>query len=134
MGKLALVALLVVGLLVALVFSVPVIRNDPGGSVDAYAVEAEKPSRIVGLCESACTLRLKTGCVTRGARLGFHSPTSRWPGIPLTRAKWEETTRFMASHYPPKIAEWFMAGPRHHSAMAYLSGSEAIALGARACR
>lgn len=119
-----------------------VIRHDLGGDLDERVARVERlraagtPVRIEGTCVSACTLYLglPAACVAPGARLGFHGPRTRLPGIPLPHADFERQTRVMASYYPGPIRAWFMAEARMVTESYYvISGAQAIAMGARAC-
>lgn len=104
-----------------------VILFDPGGPIAARAamVRNGEPATIVGLCGSACTMHLLTGCVTPGAMLVFHGPQTDDPRL------FEHYSQVMARHYPPALADWFMAVGRFGEWQ--MTGAEAIRLGARAC-
>lgn len=117
-----------------------VITEDHGGHVRDYGAQAivylgeRREIRIKGLCNSACTmaLGLPTVCVYRAARLGFHLPrieygapfpsTTIVPDSPEARALW--------MIYPGGLQSKLGALTAN---MRYLSGSEAIAAGIRAC-
>lgn len=113
------------------------VTNDNGGPVQERIDQMRGMDgvRIVGDCMSACTLYLglPDTCVTPSARLGFHSPTSALPGIPLPREDWERVTAQMAAHYPPAIADWFMREARWSERVMLLSGREAIRMGVAEC-
>jgi len=99
---------------------------DEGGGIYARARElaADPVSRpITGVCISACTLRMKRDCVTPGTLLAFHIPS---PDTPRNRL-------FMADHYPPEIAEWFVGEPTDASPR-WMTGTEAIQMGATQCQ
>lgn len=81
--------------------------------------------RIEGQCASACTMLLAVGCVTPGARLGFHRPEAS-----SHLAEW---TRRMARLLPPRLARWYLDGPAASRAVVWITGAEAIRLGARRC-
>jgi hypothetical protein len=104
-----------------------IIISDPGGPIAAraalIAVESE-PAEIRGTCASACTMHLATGCVWPKAVLIFHGPAAP----PESFDHWSAA---MARHYPPAIADWFMAEGRYGQWR--MTGAEAIRLGARAC-
>lgn len=82
------------------------VEADPGGSIAARAAQIEQirrsgaQVRIVGRCNSACTMYLglprSQVCVAPGARLGFHSayywPSQRFPA--------PEATAQMMGYYP----------------------------------
>src|SRR5271157_2726962 len=81
------------------------VRNDPGGSVDLYAMAAAltlEPIRIVGRCESACTeyLGARDVCVSPGARFMFHAAHN----VDGTRN--EHGVRIMLASYPPTLRDW----------------------------
>lgn len=104
-----------------------VIRYDAGGPIAARSAQIRngEPAQIVGYCASACTMHLLTGCVTPGARLVFHGPQTTDP------AAFEHFSALMARHYPPAIAQWFMAEGRYGRRT--ISGADAITMGAREC-
>ena len=113
------------------------IRHDMGGSVSARLDQMQHMSgvRIVGRCDSACTmlLGLPDTCVTRSARLGFHGPSTR-SGLPLPRSEWERVSNVMADHYPPALRRWFMAeGRKNTGAVRVIRGAELINMGVREC-
>jgi len=109
--------------------------RDGGGNVLDYyetvrsANYSRRPLPIEGYCASACTMKLgaRTACVSPNATLRFHSASSygarSWGGNTL-----------MMSLYPPRIRAWVM---RHNAldslSFTDMSGSEAIALGVKAC-
>lgn len=121
---------------------VQIIRADLGGDLAQRLVEVERLRalgtwvRIEGTCVSACTLYLglPNTCVSHTARLGFHGPRTRIPGLPLPQPIFDQLSRQMASYYPPKIRDWFMAKARLVTQSTYqISGAEAVAMGARRC-
>ena len=99
---------------------------DMGGSIRDRLANLD-PAPITGTCASACTMRLKVACVSPGARLGFHSAVN---GSPSAIA-WG--TQTMADHYPPALRDWYLAGPAHGEDVVWLTGADAVAMGARAC-
>lgn len=105
-----------------------VVDYDPGGPIAARAaaIRSAPPAEIRGLCMSACTMLMATGCVHPGAVLVFHGPVTDDPGA------FEHYSRVMARHYPPAIADWFMAEGRFGGPW-IMTGAEAIRLGARGC-
>jgi len=111
------------------------ISNDMGGALPEYEAQywsaafAARDVAITGKCYSACTIWLKSACVTRNASLGFHHAI----GVPPSHRDWDATTRWIASYYPPQIAQWFLSQARYSAAVVTLSGSEAIRMGAREC-
>ena len=79
--------------------------NDPGGSVDLYAMAAAlsaEPIRIVGRCESACTeyLAARDVCISPGARFMFHAAHN------ADGSRNERGVRVMLASYPPPLREW----------------------------
>jgi hypothetical protein len=102
-----------------------------GGSISDHAAAVRVMERagcmavIEGKCASACTMFLKVGCVTPGARLGFHAPTGT--SNPARFA------RIMAEYLPPRLARWYLAGPWKSDIPVWITGTEAIRLGARRC-
>lgn len=118
------------------------VRNDNGGSVEARVAEVERLRsqgvrvRILGTCLSACTLYLglPNTCVSPGAKLGFHGPSTRHAGLPLPHSEFERLSAVMASYYPGEIRNWFWQEARMRTKGLYtISGAQAIRMGARAC-
>lgn len=114
---------------------------DEGGSVLARAGEIValaargEGKRVGGECLSACTmyLGLPGACFEEGATLGFHGPRGA-NGAPLPPLRFEATSRLMASHYPPRLAQWFMDDARHSRGIIRVPAADLIARGeARAC-
>lgn len=117
-----------------------VIRNDPGGPVAERVAQIATLSttgqtvKILGRCASSCTMLLSIACVAPSARLGFHGPSSQYPGIALPPAEFERVSRQMATHYPPAIRTWFLREARLVTGdLLTLTGAEAIRLGAKKC-
>lgn len=112
------------------------VHHDLGGSVQQRVEQMQGMDgvRIAGDCMSACTLYLGLPgtCVTRQARLGFHSPSTTI-GLPLVPEEWERVTRLMAAHYPQGIAEWWLRKARFSGDMLVLSGEQVARMGARLC-
>lgn len=115
------------------------IRKDYGGAVDKYAaavVATQEPVAIVGRCFSACTLYLGAGdvCVSKRAVLGFHGPSTQFPGIALAPAVFDATSARMAAFYPPAVSGWFMSTARFVTTGFYeVSGAELIRHGVKEC-
>ena len=118
------------------------IRNDMGGSVAQRIHNIENlravgtPVRILGTCVSACTLYLglPNACVSPLASLGFHGPSTRLKGLPLSHDAFERVSRQMAAYYPAQMRKWFMEEGRLRTESYFvISGAQAIAMGARAC-
>lgn len=119
-----------------------VIEYDSGGSVEARLTELSKLRtngtnvRIEGFCASACTLYLGLPhtCVAKAATMGFHGPTSQYPGIPLPYEAFQRVTQTMADHYPTPLRDWFMRkGRLETKGLQKFSGAELIKMGARGC-
>jgi hypothetical protein len=110
-----------------------VLKNDNGGFMHVYArryrTVARTYKRVVidGDCASACTLVLsyvpiERICVTRRARLGFHSPSEE-----TDDGKWvisEAGTRQMTRMYPKPIQAWLAKKGGLKPDMIYLRGAE----------
>jgi hypothetical protein len=108
------------------------ISNDPGGSVDLYAMAAAltmEPIRIVGRCESACTeyLGARDVCVSPNARFMFHAAHN------LDGSRNEQGVRIMLASYPPSLREWLYARGGLTAEPIDASGSDLIALGLPPC-
>jgi hypothetical protein len=108
------------------------VRNDPGGSVDLYAMAAAstiEPIRIVGDCESACTefLGARDVCVSPGARFMFHAAYN------LDGSRNEQGVWVMLSFYPPSLRVWLGERGGLTSEPIYVAGRDLIALGIRPC-
>jgi hypothetical protein len=104
---------------------------DGGGNVFSYygRMYNSHGERIAGDCVSACTMKLgaRNACVERGATLMFHQAS-------VDGARSELATRMMLYSYPARIRQWVLrTGALNRSSLTALSGSQAIALGMRAC-
>jgi hypothetical protein len=104
---------------------------DGGGNVLSYYGRAHhaQGERIVGVCASACTMKLgsRNVCVDRDAVLLFHQASANG-------ARSELATRMMLYSYPARIRQWVLrSGALNSSSMTALSGAQAIAMGVRAC-
>ena len=120
---LAMIVLLLAGILWVLIPSNERHAYDPGGSILGYAARADDyTGPLPAYCASACTMYLARGCVMPETVLVFHLPT---PDRPYWRG-------IMSDHYPPAIADWFMALPAGTGPLE-MTGAEAIRLGARGC-
>ena len=108
-----------------------IINLSLGGDVGKFGnrIEAGEVAAIKGVCASACTMYLKTGCVYPDATLGFHS-SSVTSGKEEDRLKWNN---IIASFYPKNLSEWYLAGPANSKRVVWISGKQAIALGAKQC-
>lgn len=122
--------------------AVQVITTDMGGPLDQRFALIEdlrqrgEAVRITGDCMSACTLYLGLAqtCVAPAAQLGFHAPSTRLPGIPLTAAEFERQTQRMAAVYPAILRDWFLTEARYATQSVYvLTGAQLIAMGYPAC-
>lgn len=83
----------------------PIVRNDTGGSVVDYAIQAAEPRKIDGRCMSACTLYLSNPqtCITPRASFHFHRPYSTDPKHSAT------AQAFMMKLYPSWVVRWINA-------------------------
>jgi hypothetical protein len=114
-----------------------IIAAHAGGSItDAAAVvrwaaDARCEVRIEGVCASSCAMLLAVGCVTPGARIGFHAPNRMGTPLPeRERALWAAR---MAAYMPPAIGQWYVTGPARQADPVWITGETAIKAGARAC-
>lgn len=127
-----------------------VVRRDLGGSLYARLQEVaalqktKTPVEIRGACGSACTLYLAmdTACVHPRARFLFHGALyppdkARANGVTPEQAAHAVAiwNTIMAAAYPPALESWFLREAAHLQDDAYkaLTGSQVIAMGARAC-
>lgn len=109
-----------------------------GGSIAKFATEiaahSGSPVELRGQCASACIMWLEKGCVvTSGAGqtwLSFHGPS--WGGEPMAEADFGAWSRFIAAHYPPAMADWYMQTGRH--GMHHKSAAWAVRMGAEECK
>ena len=100
---------------------------DMGGSIKERLDNLDR-SAIYGTCASACTMRLKVACVWPTAYLGFHAAhNGTTPALEL----WGTET--MANHYPEPLRLWYLSGPAHSIEPIWITGRQAIAMGATAC-
>jgi hypothetical protein len=109
------------------------VTNDPGGSVDLYAVAAAmtaEPIRIIGRCESACTeyLGARHVCVSPNARFMFHAAHN------LDGSRNEQGVLVMLASYPPSLREWLYQRGGLTAYPIDATGRDLIALGVPACR
>ncbi len=108
------------------------VTNDPGGSVDLYAMAATTTAeaiRIVGRCKSACTeyLSARHVCVSPNARFMFHAAHN------LDGSRNEQGVRVMLASYPPSLREWLYERGGLTADPIDASGRDLIALGVPAC-
>jgi hypothetical protein len=108
------------------------VTNDPGGSVDLYAMAAAlsaEPIRIVGRCESACTeyLGAREVCISPGARFMFHAAHN------ADGSRNEQGVRVMLASYPPSLREWLYEQGGLSAKPIDATGRDLIALGLPAC-
>lgn len=119
------------------------IRNHRGGYLPQVMVQVEALNRAGiaaridgGYCFSACTLFLALDrvCVAPWTRFGFHTPTDPRSGGPLTGPAFEQATRFVAGHFRPALAGWWLREGRHvQRGLALRTGADLIAMGYPAC-
>ena len=109
-----------------------VILFSMGGSISEYRkiVDSGCSPRIEGKCASACTMFLRTGCVTKDALLGFHRAKVS-NGNTIAE---DYYSRVMSSYYPVAIQSWYNKGPINSHDVVWIKGSEAIRLGAKECK
>lgn len=100
---------------------------DPGGLVEDYI--NLPPSVISGYCASACTMRMKNGCITESAILMFHGP-SYW-GLPLSERDFNYWSEIISSHYPPELRDWYMSTGRYTTTE--MNYEELLSYGVRSC-
>lgn len=113
---------------------VRVIRNDAGGSVSRYLMDATaasafgQPIKIDGWCASACTLYLGSPytCVTPRAKLAFHAP--RGGSAQQNR----HAAQVMAGKLPPAVGRWYMQNAAHLTGKNYqmLTAKQLVRMGA----
>lgn len=119
-----------------------IVSTDRGGDLAdrlreiEHILEAGLSVQIRGrVCYSTCTmfLGLPGTCVTPGTVFGFHGPSRG--GHRLAPAEFEYFSRVIASYYPRRLADWFMARGRHKIRGVYkLRGADLIRQGlATAC-
>lgn len=118
-----------------------IVRNDPGGVVSKRANEINQ-LRAQGIrvelrgevCLSSCTmyLGLANTCVFRGTTFGFHGPS--YYGAKLSENDFEYWSQVIASHYPPRLRNWFLTTARYKISDYYrVKGSELIRMGVPEC-
>lgn len=86
---------------------------------------------IAGKCFSACTMHLKNGCVYPDAVLGFHSAVAKDGEYSILG------TMLMTTYYPLDLQSWFWASDASFITgqdMVYITGQQAIKLGAKECK
>lgn len=111
------------------------ILEDNGGNTFAYRRSAQTMKRvggriiISGSCLSSCVafIGLPNSCVTREARLMFHQ--ARAPTEALRRAGEEA----VLATVPPRLATYWRASIMHGEDC-WITGADAIAMGAKECR
>lgn len=112
---------------------VTIIWHDNGGVVGDYAraVMAAQHSgqrvEIAGECSSACTMWLAAACVRPTARFGFHGATA------ARRSDAYLANLYMAGFYPPVMQEWYLRGPATGQRLQWISGRDAVGMGANGC-
>jgi hypothetical protein len=90
------------------------IQYDPGGHIGSYHDRLEEIRRsgervvIDGPCMSACTLVLgmlppDRLCATDNAAFGFHEA---WYSDGRSHTPSAKATRYLLSHYPPRVRAW----------------------------
>ncbi|MBS8228169.1 hypothetical protein [Vannielia litorea] len=87
-----------------------IIKNDSGGFINQYARKIAAhtgPVRIIGTCQSACTMWLAKACVTPKARLMFHAPRHALKGNRVRVQDHVAGVALIARHYPPRLERWY---------------------------
>ena len=114
--------------------AVVVIRDDPGGRVDAFSRRVARYDRVVvrvevrGECASSCTMVLALAdrvCVGPHARFGFHQAYTPLPRQPY--ATWNRSavgTATLMAHYPPAVVSWIEARGGLTGDLIWLRGAE----------
>ncbi|MGR3795599.1 hypothetical protein [Vannielia sp. SX4] len=118
-----------------------VIGSDRGGFIRARLAELQRIKargqrvEIRGkVCFSTCTMFLGADdvCVSPETTFGFHGPVMAIGR--LSPAQFESLSRLIASHYPPAIADWYMAEGRMRTNGLYrMKGEVLIRHGVEAC-
>ncbi len=121
-----------------------IIGNDPGGRIDTRQDILQRIERAGdrveirgGYCNSACTmyLGLSDMCISASTIFGFHGPSSRYPGIPLSTAEFDRWSRVMAQSYPQPLQSWFMNEARYELRdVKRVRGRDIIKMGIAECR
>jgi len=119
------------------------VGNHPGGSLYGTIADVEDinalrlPVRITGrYCVSSCTLFLGAHkvCVSRTTRFGFHKPDDY---VGLTHLPQKVIWRAIgnvAEYYNSPLSAWWRSTGSTSSTLTYLSGSDLIRMGYKACR
>lgn len=104
------------------------ISNDRGGTIISYQLkylklkDRNEKVKVIGRCESACTLvlQLKNVCITRSARFGFHLPYDGTSGNTDRKA-----ADFLTSRYPNWVRNWISLNGGLSKNMKYMEYSTA---------
>ncbi len=120
---------------------VRVVQNDRGGVVGSRVQEIAQLQQqrhrveIRGqVCLSTCTMYLGAPnvCVSPQTRFGFHGPS--YYGRPLKPQQFEYWSQVIASYYPDRLREWYMATGRYKSDGYYtITGAQLIRMGVAQC-
>ena len=125
-----------IGLLSAILGSVPALAYDPGGNVlDYYGMVSQGNQyhsrvAIYGVCASACTMKLGSNnlCIDPSATLLFHQATDN-RGVRSVIS-----SNIMLDMYPKNIRNWVVRnGALYRNEVTAMSGVEAIRMGIRSC-
>ncbi|MFY0634834.1 MAG: hypothetical protein JXQ91_13565 [Vannielia sp.] len=118
-----------------------IVGNDRGGFIRARLKELREIRdsgqrvEIRGkVCFSTCTMYLGADdvCISPKTTFGFHGPAMAIGR--MTQAQFDYTSRVIASHYPPSIAQWYMAEGRTRITGFYrMKGEQLIRLGIESC-
>lgn len=112
----------------------------PGGSIPAHQGlidglrDVGCTVRIERTCASSCTLLLGVpgACVSPKAELMFHGPSYNYGFRAIPPEEFEKWSRTIAGYYPSRMRAWYLSKGRYGDH--WMSGREAIRLGARACQ
>jgi hypothetical protein len=106
------------------------IRSDGGGNIQDYADQvaafAHKEVRIVGVCNSACTMFLghPRACVSPEASFGFHGPWSDDQSIRNLLGLID----MIAAYLPAEIAEAYRSDWALSRDFTWLTGAQVLAM------
>jgi hypothetical protein len=103
-----------------------------GGGIDERAHKVKTNPHVGPLppeCYSACTMEMASpyACILPGNWLGFHGPQNT-----RNEAEYWHYVDLIASHYPPKLAEWYRT-EGHTLPFHIVSGQWVIDMGGRPC-
>lgn len=102
-----------------------------GGPIDERVAKVKADPYVGALppeCYSACTMEMSSpyACISPKRWLGFHGPQNT-----RSEAEYWYYVDLIASHYPPKLAEWYKT--EGHKKFVIKSGQWVIDMGGKAC-